>query len=112
MAAQQQTAASALYLAIPNYASYDGASPNYGISSADGTIFNQMVNVPNPAMLEKDVAEHAGQLLKEQTAETKRHQRESTEISKANLAIKLYQAQQQTEITLAKEAIEIIKQSA
>lgn len=90
---------------------YNGTNASYGINSADGTFFNTMVNAPNPALLAKDVAEFAGQLDKEQIAETKRSMRESTEIAKATLATRLYQSMQQTQIALAKEAIEICKQA-
>ena len=109
MANETQSAQASISAPVPSY--YDGTAASYGINSADGTFFNQMINAPNPALYAKDVAEHGGQLLKEQIAETKRSMRESTEISKATLATRLYQSMQQTQIALAKEAIEICKQA-
>jgi hypothetical protein len=90
---------------------YNDSAASYGVSSADGTFFNRMMHLPNPALQAMSIAELAGQLDKEQAAETKRSMRESTEIAKATLATRLYQSQQQTQIALAKEAIEICKQA-
>jgi hypothetical protein len=109
MSNETQSAQIAMTSGTPSY--YDGTAASYGINSADGTFFNTMINNPNPALLAKDIAEFAGQLDKEQAAETKRSMRESTEIAKATLATRLYQSQQQTQIALAKEAIEICKQA-
>jgi hypothetical protein len=109
MANETQSAQASVSATGPAY--YNGTTAAYGVNSADGTFFNTMVNTPNPALLAKDIAEFAGQLDKEQAAETKRSMRESTEIAKATLATRLYQSQQQTQIALAKEAIEICKQA-
>jgi len=98
-----------LYLPVPGY--YQGTSPTYGTASGDGTFFNQMLNVPYPSALAKDLAEHAGKITKEMNEESKRNQRESAEVSKATLANRLYLSMQQAAVSLAKEAIDVCKQA-
>jgi len=98
-----------LYLPVPGY--YQGTSPTYGTNSGDGTFFNQMLNVPYPSELAKDLAEHAGKITKEMNEESKRSQRESAEVSKATLANRLYLSMQQAAVSLAKEAIDVCKQA-
>jgi hypothetical protein len=95
-------------ISAPNY---DSNTPTYGVHNSDGTFFNNMLNVPEPALLAKDIAENAGKITKEMAEETKRNMRESAEISKAGLATRLYISEQQLAVSLAKEAIEVTKQA-
>lgn len=100
---------SSLYLPVPGY--YSGTSPTYGVNSGDGTFFNQMINVPYPSELAKDLAEHGGKITKEMNEESKRSQRESAEVAKATLANRMYLSMQQAAISLSKEAIDVCKQA-
>jgi len=106
---QSGTNSVAYYTSMPS--AFSGNSPTYGISSADGTMFNQMLNIPNPAEITKDITEYQGQITREMAEHEKRMARESAEIEKAAQITKLYQAMQQIQLTLSKEAIEITKQA-
>jgi hypothetical protein len=98
-----------IHIPTPGY--YQGNSPTYGSAGQDGTFFNEMLNVPNPSLLAKELTEHAGRITREMNEESKRSQRESAEISKATLANRMYISMQQAAVSLAKEAIEVTKQA-